>query len=99
RGCPRFGEGLWGGGDRVLVAVAGPLARAAAARHPFLENAILPGVFAEADAAGVLDLACGFEQEQTAVGIGNAHAPAQSVAGHVEVVALRLEAEQGQAKA
>src|SRR5262249_2502783 len=92
-------EGVFGRGDRDLLDVAGALVPAGTVQHPLFEDAVLPRVLAEADAAGVLNLAWRLEQEQAALGIGNAHAPAQAVAGHIEVVALRLEAEQGEAKA
>src|SRR5262249_53378300 len=89
---------VFGGRDLDLLDVTAAFGPAGAVLDPLADDLVLPGIPAEADAAGVIDLAGRLEQEQAAVGVVDVDAPAGAVAGDAEVVALRLEAEQGQAK-
>ena len=69
-----------------------------AADDPFPENAVLPGILTEADAAAVLDLAGGLEEQQALIGVHEVDPPAENVAGQGEIILAWLVAEQGQAE-
>ena len=64
-----------------------------AARDPFLEQAILPGVAAEAHAAAVVHLAGRLEQEQAPLGIDRIDATTERLAGEGKVVLVRIVTE------
>ena len=67
--------------------------------HPVAQDVVLPGAFAEAHAAAVLDGADRFEQEQAIIRIAEVDAPALTVARDRDEILFGFVAEQRQTEA